>query len=134
MAAGDRFGVSPSTAHHVYVEIMCMITPYPNNGRLTYAQTKYNTKLSSVRQVIERSFGLLKGKFRRLKNFDVCNLEIANSTISACCMLHNFIIMKDGLQSHELIKELPEQQISEDFEFEEFIETNKRLLYTSNFE
>jgi len=75
---------SPSTAHHVYVEIMCMITPYPNNGRLTYAQTKYNTKLSLVRHVIERAFGLLKGKFRRLKNFDVCNLEIANNTISAC--------------------------------------------------
>jgi len=82
-------------------QIQCMITPYPNNGRLTYAQIKYNTKLTSVRQVIERAFGLLKGKFRRLKNFDVCNLEIANNTILACCMLHSFILMKDGLQSQE---------------------------------
>jgi len=49
-------------------------------------------------------------------------------------MLHNFIITKDGLQSQELIEEQPEQQITEDLEFEELIETNKRLLYTSNFE
>jgi len=123
--------------HHIlgdnaYPNSQCMITQCPNNGRLTNAQTKYKTKLSSVRQVIEREFGLRKGKFRRLKNF--CNLEIANSTISACCMLHNFIIMKDGLQSQELIEEQPEQQITEDFEFEKFNETNKRLLYTSNFE
>jgi len=109
-----------------------MITPYPNNGRLAYAQTKYNTKLSSVRQVIERAFGLLKGKLRRLKNFDVCNLEIANSTISACCMLHNFILMKDSLHSQELIEEQPEQEIAENLEFEEFIETNKRLLLIIN--
>ena len=62
--------------HHLigdnaYLNSNCMVTPYRNSGNLTYAQLRYNTILSSVIQVIERCFVLLKGKFRRLKYLDM---------------------------------------------------------------
>ncbi|XP_039300679.1 putative nuclease HARBI1, partial [Nilaparvata lugens] len=40
-----------------------LLTPYRDTGHLTESQSNYNKKLSSVRSVIERSFGRLKGKF-----------------------------------------------------------------------
>jgi len=44
-----------------------LLTPYRNTGDLNRKQLCYNKSLSSKRQVIERTFGLLKGRFRRLK-------------------------------------------------------------------
>jgi len=42
-----------------------LMTPIRDNGHLTRSQNVYNIKLSSIRSIIERSFGLLKSKFRR---------------------------------------------------------------------
>lgn len=43
-----------------------LLVPYPNNGHLTQSQKNYNFCHSSTRMVIERAFGLLKGRFRSL--------------------------------------------------------------------
>lgn len=50
-----------------------------------------NTKLSSIRSIIEQTFGLLKGKFRRLKYMDIVDFNLGKKTIAAACVLHNFI-------------------------------------------
>jgi len=44
-----------------------LMTPFRDNGHSIRRQTNYNTKLSSKRIVIEQAFGLLKGRFRRLR-------------------------------------------------------------------
>lgn len=48
-----------------------VLTPYRNNGHLTRGQIRFNRKHAGARSAIERAFGMLKGKFRRLKFLDV---------------------------------------------------------------
>ena len=65
----------PSTEFHLlgdsaYALMMQVMVPYRDNGHLTAGQKKYNVRHSATRSVIERAFGRLKGKFRRLKGLD----------------------------------------------------------------
>jgi len=59
------------------------MTPFKDTGHLTVAQLRYNTKLSSIRSVIERAFGRLKGKFRRLKYLDIKDIDLGKKIIAA---------------------------------------------------
>ncbi|KAF2894583.1 hypothetical protein ILUMI_11593 [Ignelater luminosus] len=70
-----------------------LLTPFRDNGHLTAAQNNYNYKLSSIRSVIERAFGLLKGKFRRLKYLDIGEPDFGTQIITSSCVLHNFILL-----------------------------------------
>jgi len=74
-----------------------LMTPIRDNGHLTCSQSVYNIKLSSIRSIIERSFGLLKSKFRRLKYLDISDFNLGSNMIAATCVLHNFIIIHDEL-------------------------------------
>lgn len=73
-----------------------VMVPYKDNGHLTYEQIRYNQRLSSIRSTIERAFGLLKGKFRKLKYLEMNNLDLINYAIASACILHNFILMEEG--------------------------------------
>lgn len=76
-----------------------LITPYRDNGRLTAQQKAFNTALSSTRVTVERAFGFLKGRFRRLQRVD--KLETAVHTVVMCTILHNIcIINEDGMQDY----------------------------------
>ncbi|CAG5075324.1 Protein of unknown function [Cotesia congregata] len=65
-----------------------------DNGHLTRRQVNYNIKHASSRSIIERAFGLLKGKFRRLQYLNVKSVEMAIKMVSAACTLHNFILIQ----------------------------------------
>lgn len=78
-----------------------VMTPFRDNGHLNAIQTNYNISHSSARSIIERAFGRLKGKFRRLKYLDIFNPDFGSEIISAACVLHNFIIMHDGEDDEE---------------------------------
>lgn len=82
-----------------------LLTPYRDNGHLTAVQKRFNTYLSANRVVIERAFGLLKGRFRRLKYLDT-ELENGVDIILSCCILHNICLM-----NHEDVSEFLEQDI-----------------------
>ena len=45
-----------------------------------------------MRQVIERAFALLKGRFRRLKYLDMSCAHLIPYVILACCVLHNICL------------------------------------------
>lgn len=76
-----------------------LLTPYRDNGHLSQQQVRYNITLSSKRQVIERAFGLLKGRFRRLKYVNMESVEEICQTIVAACVLHNICIIEhDGFE------------------------------------
>lgn len=63
--------------------------PYPDSSAIS-AQTTFNYRLSKARVTVERAFGRLKGRWRCLmKRYD-CHMENINTTITACCVLHNF--------------------------------------------
>lgn len=76
-----------------------LLTPYRDNGHLTAQQRRFNIALSSKRQVIERAFGMLKGRFRRLKYINLKTVEEICKTVVAACILHNICIVEnDGFE------------------------------------
>ena len=48
-------------------------------------------KHSSARNVIERAFGLLKGRWAILRGKSYYPVDVQCRTIMACCLLHNLI-------------------------------------------
>lgn len=67
-----------------------LLVPYKNNGRLTARQTNFNYCLSSARMAVERSIGLLKGRFRSLLGvLPMTRTDLIPKYIMACCVLHN---------------------------------------------
>lgn len=71
---------------------LSLLTPFRNTGNLTEKERKFNLLHSSARSAIERAFGLLKGKFRRLKSLDISLEHKIPEVIMSCVRLHNFII------------------------------------------
>ncbi|CAL1678273.1 unnamed protein product [Lasius platythorax] len=84
-----------------YPLLQNVMTPFRDNGNLTPEKSTYNTRLSSIRSIIERAYGLLKGKWRRLKYLDVQSTEMANYIIAAACTLHNFLILHNEIEMRE---------------------------------
>ncbi|XP_062578538.1 uncharacterized protein LOC134249338 [Saccostrea cucullata] len=69
-----------------------ILTPYKDTGNLAECHKRYNFIHSNTRQMIERAFGLLKGKWRRLRFLEMTKLEDVPSVITAACTLHNMCI------------------------------------------
>jgi len=64
--------ISPTThliGDSAYPLSTFLLIPYKDNGHLTVKQMRYNQKLSSIRSIIERAFGLLKGKLKKIEVF-----------------------------------------------------------------
>ncbi|EEC16949.1 hypothetical protein IscW_ISCW012275, partial [Ixodes scapularis] len=66
--------------------------PYREDGGLTSQQVIFDNILSTARSVIERAFGRLKGKFRRLGFIDMGSDDLIPKMVYAACTLHNFIL------------------------------------------
>ncbi|KAJ8969890.1 hypothetical protein NQ314_001539, partial [Rhamnusium bicolor] len=77
---------------------LCMycITPYIDRGNLQAHHLHFNKRHAQTRQVIERSFALLFGRFRRLKYLDMTKTEFIPQTVQAACVLHNVCLMHQG--------------------------------------
>lgn len=80
-----------------------LITPYKENGHLTHQQRHFNYMLSSTRSTIERAFGLLKKRFRRLKYLDVRSLQWIPKYIIASCVLHNICILQEDIMELNIV-------------------------------
>lgn len=66
---------------------------FKDNGHLTRAQVRFNKALSVTRVVIENAFGLLKGRFRRLKFMETRRLDLISLLIVVGCILHNICLL-----------------------------------------
>lgn len=69
--------------------------------------------MSQKRQVIERSFCLLKGRFRRLKFLDMSRLDLIPFFIIAACILHNICLEGIDNDIEEFIEEGREFYVEE---------------------
>ncbi|KAJ8938662.1 hypothetical protein NQ314_011401 [Rhamnusium bicolor] len=76
--------------------------PYRDNGHLNGRQRRFNQRLNSQRAAIEMEFGLLKGKWRRLKYLNMLLAEKVPHVISACCILHNFLLKNRDEDNNEM--------------------------------
>jgi hypothetical protein len=74
-----------------------LVTPFKDNGHLTCEQNMFNYRLSASRIVIEHAFGLLKGRFRRLRKFDNISKQLCTEMIMVACILHNICIDANDL-------------------------------------
>ncbi|GFN91936.1 nuclease harbi1 [Plakobranchus ocellatus] len=81
---------------------MGIMTPYKDYGCLTNMEKKYNYIHSSLRNCVERCIGLLKGKWRRLKNFDCQDDILMCRCIVACAVLHNLIIDLEAVNDNDM--------------------------------
>ncbi|XP_061177501.1 putative nuclease HARBI1, partial [Saccostrea echinata] len=79
-------------ANNAYPLRTWLISLFKNYGHLTPQQQKYNTKLSSARQSVERCVAHLKGRFRRLKEVTFHNPRHIAKLIMAGCILHNLCV------------------------------------------
>ncbi len=67
-----------------------LMTPYRDCGNLTPRQVHYNKVLSTKRVVIERAFGMLKKRFKRLlQGVEIVDMKEIEKLVMACCILHN---------------------------------------------
>lgn len=74
-----------------YLSLPWLVPPFRDNGHLTPQQTDFNFIHSSTRITVEKAFGQLKGRFRRIKFFtEYRDLTFVTNTIVAACILHNY--------------------------------------------
>ncbi|GMF18388.1 unnamed protein product [Phytophthora fragariaefolia] len=72
-----------------------VMTPYRGVRPQNYKEL-YNLRHAQARNVIERTFGVLKRRFPILKQPPEYSVETQAKIVRACCVLHNFIrIQKD---------------------------------------
>lgn len=81
---------------NAYPNSAWMLTRFRKTDLLTTQQATFNKALSAARQVVERAFGLLKGKFKKLKYMDNEDPETTVKEIAACIFLHNFVLNADA--------------------------------------
>ena len=72
-----------------------LLTPYRELPDIAVQERQFNIKHSKTRVDVERSIGLLKVKWRRLKHLDMDVGPLMNSVIMACCLLHNFVLGRE---------------------------------------
>jgi hypothetical protein len=72
-----------------------LIVPYRQHANITPGERRFNIRLSKARQVIERAFALLKGRFGRLFYLSYMqSIENIPMVIIASCILHNICIFE----------------------------------------
>ncbi|XP_067121154.1 uncharacterized protein [Centruroides vittatus] len=89
-----------------------LLTPYRDNGNLNSVQKLYNNKLAKCRNIIERAFAHLVGRFMRLKFLDMCRMDLIVKTIIGACIFHNI-----SIQTCDVI------EVDDDFDDQESEET-----------
>lgn len=102
-----------------YPNLEWLVPPFKNNGNLSDLQKNFNYRHSATRVIIENSFGLLKGRFRRLKYFENLKIPFIVKSIIAACIIHNICINLDDLDiDYEVEDENNDLIENENLEFE----------------
>ena len=87
---GDHWKLLADTAY-ICRDYPFLVTPKKDNGVLTVEDLRRNTAISRGRVIIENAFGRLKCRFRRIKDIQNVNLDIAVKLVIAACTLHNLL-------------------------------------------
>ena len=73
-----------------YPLLKWLIKPYADRERLSSEERKFNIKLSAMRSVVERAFGMLKLRWRLV--YKKVEQKTLKKTVIAACILHNICI------------------------------------------
>ena len=80
------------TGDSAYQLLKWLVKPYPDRGHLTPDEREFNKKLSAARSVVERAFGMLKGRWRLLLKKVEQQTRTLRKTVLAACVLHNICV------------------------------------------
>lgn len=83
-----------------------MLTPFKDTGKLSKEEVHYNFCHSSTRMSIERAFGLLKGRFQRLKKLNVACPAKRTRVVVVACILHNICLLGDDRLTDEGMQDI----------------------------
>lgn len=87
----------------------------------------FNYKHSKARNVIERTFGLLKGRWGILRSAAYYPIKTQNKLIMACCLIHNYIRTVMPIDPQELLNnEFDEGEHGEDADFVDAVECSQQ--------
>ncbi|KAK9751799.1 DDE superfamily endonuclease [Popillia japonica] len=106
-----------------YPVLNWLIPPYKDNGLLTEQQRLFNFKHSATRIVVEHGFGLLKGRFRRLGEFQNESLSFIVHSVVTACVLHNICISRN-IKDNNVIEYMDD--LDNNVESEETVGFDKR--------
>ena len=85
-----------------YHEWPCLMFP-SKHGMPNSPEMRWSKNVESVRKDIEGVFGILKIRFRFLKNFNNLRDQSAiDDAITTCCILHNMMLENDGYLDENL--------------------------------
>ena len=108
------------------------MSTWREGGQPTSPEEFFNMKHSAARNVIERSFGLLKLRWAILRSHSYFPIRIQCRIITACCLLHNFIRrempvdpIEDELEEEELEEE-PEEELEEEDDYINTVEGSEQ--------
>ena len=73
------------------------------------AKELFNLRHASLRNVIERIFGVLKRKYQILRSASEYSIETQTRIILACCALHNFVRSIEGDSADILLEKEPQE-------------------------
>ena len=76
--------------------------PFSTHGNLLRQEKKFNEKFSVMRAVVERAFGMLKGRWRILAKKNQQHYKSVSRTVTAACVLHNFCQMQGESYDEDL--------------------------------
>lgn len=74
-----------------------LITPFRDCGNLNEQQKRFNHTHSQCRQVIERAFGMLRCRFRRLLRFEWRRMFMLVDSVLSARVLHNLCLPVRGI-------------------------------------
>lgn len=69
-----------------------LVKPYGGRGGLTNEERVFNYRMSRARRCIENAFGIMSSKWLVLKKSMFCTPDRAQKIITACCLLHNYLL------------------------------------------
>lgn len=72
-----------------------IITPFARVPQIPLSERKFNKRLSSARQLIECSFGILANKWKILQKPMNFKLKTTETIVMALIYLHNFILTNE---------------------------------------
>lgn len=89
----DGVAVKPLLVGNSYFNLRpWLMKPYAQSPSITSSQSTFNEALSSAREKIVQSFGLLRGRWRCLQETLKEDTFRVPTTVIACCVLHNLCI------------------------------------------
>lgn len=83
-----------------------ILRPYAKRN-LNYAKRIFNYRHTRARRMVECTFGILANKWRIFHRPIDVNINFCVRIIKACCVLHNFVRIKDGIKFTDTLYSCP---------------------------